>query len=96
MDRLVGYASENIGEPSLWINVVQPGGLDHRVEHGCTLSATVETAEQPCLRPSGKRRRARSAALFVRRTLPPLMASWRGSWGPPSHAALRETEPAAW
>ena len=48
-------AREGIGQPSLRIDVVEPGGLDQRVEHGGALSAAIGAAEQPCLAPKGHR-----------------------------------------
>jgi hypothetical protein len=46
---MIGDAREDIGEPSLRVDVVEPGGLDRRVDEGGTLPAVVGAAEQPCL-----------------------------------------------
>ncbi len=46
---MLSNASEYIGEPSLRIDVVQPGSLDQGVEDGSPLAATIGAAEQPGL-----------------------------------------------
>ena len=42
-------AVEHIGEPGLRIDIVQPRGLDQRVEDGGALTAAIGSAEQPGL-----------------------------------------------
>ena len=69
--RMFGDAGEHIGEPGLWIHVVQAGCLDHRVKDSSPLAAAIGAAEQPkAFRPRGTQRSARSAALLVRQTRP--------------------------
>jgi len=46
---VISDACEDIGEPCLRVNVVEPGSLDQRVDDGGTLPAAVGAAEQPCL-----------------------------------------------
>ena len=46
---MIGNAREDIGEPSLRVDIVELGGLDQRVDGGSTLTAAVGAVEQPCL-----------------------------------------------
>ncbi len=46
---MIGDACQDIGKPGLRIDVVEPRGLDERLEHGGALTSTVGAAEQPCL-----------------------------------------------
>ena len=46
---MIGNAGENVGEPSLWIDIVELSALDQRVKYGGALTAAIRTAEQPRL-----------------------------------------------
>jgi hypothetical protein len=61
-----GDTSEHIGEPGLWIHVVQARRLDERVEHRRALTVVIESAEQPRL--PATQRKAWLAASFVMHT----------------------------
>jgi len=47
--RKVGDAGEEVGEPSLRVDVVELGGLDQRVEDGGALATAIRAAEKPGL-----------------------------------------------
>jgi len=55
---MVGDTSKDIGQPGLRIDIVEPRGLDERVEDGRSLAAAIGSAEQPSL--SAKRNAAQS------------------------------------
>jgi hypothetical protein len=42
-------AGEDVGQLGLRVDVVEPGGLDQRVEDGGALTTAIGAAEQPCL-----------------------------------------------
>ena len=44
---MVGDADQDVGQPSLRIDIVQFGGDDQTVEHRRPLSAAIGTREQP-------------------------------------------------
>ena len=46
---MIGDACEDIGEPFLWVHVVELRGLDQRVDDGGMLPAAIRAAEQSCL-----------------------------------------------
>jgi hypothetical protein len=46
---VIGDAGEDIGEPSLRIDIVELHGLDQGVDDGSALTAAIRAAEQPCL-----------------------------------------------
>jgi hypothetical protein len=46
---VIGDPGQDIGEPSLRIDVVELGGLDQREHDRGTLAAAVGAGEQPCL-----------------------------------------------
>ena len=46
---MLGDARQNVGEPSLRIDVVHFGGDDQAVHDGGTIAATIGAAEQPRL-----------------------------------------------
>ena len=48
-DTMIVDAGEDIGEPSLRIDVVEARGLDQGVDHGGAVAAAVGACEQPCL-----------------------------------------------
>ena len=52
-------AGEDVGEPGLWIDVVEPGSADQRVHERGTLAAAVGAGEQPCF--SAERNTAQGA-----------------------------------
>ena len=43
---MIGYAADDVGEPCLWIDVVETRGLYERVHNGGATSARVRTGEQ--------------------------------------------------
>lgn len=51
LGRVFGDARENVGEPRLWVDLVEFAGNDQRVHLGRALAATVGPAEQPCFSP---------------------------------------------
>lgn len=51
MLRNASDAGEDVGEPGLWIDIVELGGDDERIEIGGTFSAAVGSCEQPRLAP---------------------------------------------
>jgi hypothetical protein len=53
VNRMLGNASENVGEPSLRINIVHLCRDDQAVHDRGSLAATVRAAEQPGLSPQG-------------------------------------------
>ena len=63
-------AGEHIGQPGLWVNVVEPGCHDERIHDGGPVGAAIRAGEQPCFPSKGQAAQARSAALFVRQILP--------------------------
>ena len=60
---MVGNAVENVGELSLGIDAVEPGGLDQRVHGGGSTAAGVGAGEEIVLAAEGDGRIARSAAI---------------------------------
>src|SRR5262245_25876289 len=46
---MILQAREDVGEPGLWIDIVEPGGVDQRVDRGGALSAGVGAREGPVL-----------------------------------------------
>ena len=62
---MIGDAGEHIGEPSLWVDIVELCGLDQRVKHGSALATAVGAAEQPGF-----------AAKWHRRVILPMSGSW--------------------
>ena len=53
LNRMLGDASQDIGEPGLRINIVHFGGNDEAVHHRGALAAAIRTAEQPGFSPQG-------------------------------------------
>ena len=49
IDGMVRDTGEDIGQPGLRIDVVEPRSLDERVKDGGALTATVGAAEEPSL-----------------------------------------------
>ncbi len=41
---MVGDARENVGQPGLRIDIVEPGGLNQRVEEGSTFTPAIRAA----------------------------------------------------
>src|ERR1700741_5506051 len=52
---MIMQAREDVGEPSLRIDVVELGGLDQRVDHGGAVAALVGAGEGPVLAAHGDR-----------------------------------------
>ena len=52
--RMVGDAGQHVGEPGLWIDVVQLRGHDQRRDDGGPLGAPVRPGEQPRLASEGE------------------------------------------
>jgi hypothetical protein len=48
-----GDAGEEIGEPSLWIDVIRLGGVDNAVHRGGALTAAIGAGEEPRLPAEG-------------------------------------------
>ncbi len=46
---MVGDACEHVGEPGLWVDVVELRGLDQCVDDGGALATAIRAAEQPRL-----------------------------------------------
>ena len=46
---MLGDAGEDVGEPGLWVDVVELGGDDEAIHHGCALATAVGACEQPRL-----------------------------------------------
>lgn len=44
---MVSHAGEDVGEPGLWIDVVELGGDDHCVHEGSPVTAPVGSGEEP-------------------------------------------------
>src|SRR3546814_8615760 len=85
-----GDAREDIGQPRLRIDIVEPGRLDQRVEHGRALSAAVGTAEQPCL--AAKRHTAQRPLGSVVRDADPAIIEEPGEGTPaPEHRSEEHT-----
>src|SRR6188472_2457275 len=70
--RLVGDALEDVGEPSLRVEVVELGGADQRVHGRGTSAAPVRAAEQPRLSAQGDTAQ-RAFGRVVRETDPPVV-----------------------
>ena len=47
LGRMVGDAGEHVGEPGLRVDIVEPSGLDQRVQDGGSVTTAVGAAEQP-------------------------------------------------
>ena len=54
MDRMLGHASQHVGEPGLWIDVVELRGLYQRCRGGSTLGPTRGAREQLGFSAEGK------------------------------------------
>ncbi len=50
-DRKIGDAGEHIGEPRLWVDVVETAGRDNREHDGGTIGPTLGTGEGPVSTP---------------------------------------------
>lgn len=57
-------AREYVGEPSLWIDIVELGGRDEGVDRRGAPAALIEPAKVQFLLPTATARSSRSAALF--------------------------------
>lgn len=70
--RQISDPLEDLGQPGLWVDVVELSRADQRVEGGCALTTAVGAAEEPCLSPEGD---AAQCALrgIVRRTDPSIL-----------------------
>jgi len=55
LDRVIGDAAQDVGEPGLGIDAVEFGGTDQRVDRRGALAATVGAGEQPGFAPEGNR-----------------------------------------
>src|SRR5947209_4887806 len=44
---MIGDTGQDVGEPSLWIDVVEATGRDHRQHDGGTVGTTLATGEGP-------------------------------------------------
>ena len=49
----IGYTGENVGEPRLGIDVVEPTGGDHRQHDGGPVSSALGASEGPIAAPEG-------------------------------------------
>jgi hypothetical protein len=47
IDRMIGDAGENVGEPGLRVDAVELGGLDERIHHSGTVRPALRPGEQP-------------------------------------------------
>ena len=50
---MILQAREDMGEPGLRVDVVEPGGLDQRVDRGSTVAARIRAGESPVLAAHG-------------------------------------------
>ena len=50
-DRKIGDAGEHIGEPRLWVDVVETAGRDNREHDGGTIGPTLGAGEGPVSTP---------------------------------------------
>jgi len=66
----IGDTGEDVGEPSLGIDVVEATGGDHRQYDGGTVGATLAAGEGPVAPSQGDALKARSAQLLVKQILP--------------------------
>ena len=48
-DRRVGDASEHVGEPGLWIDVIELGAHDQRCHEGSAMGTTIRAGKEPRL-----------------------------------------------
>ena len=64
LGRMIRQAGQHVGEPSLWIDVVELGGGDQRVDGSGAPAAFVGAGEGPVWRPTATARSSRSAALL--------------------------------
>lgn len=48
-DRGVGDTSKNVGEPCLWIDVIELSARDQRCHEGSAIGTTIGAGEEPCL-----------------------------------------------
>ena len=46
-DLVVSYPGQDIGEPGLWIHVIELGGLDQGVGDGSGMSSALGACKQP-------------------------------------------------
>jgi hypothetical protein len=46
---MIGDATQDVGEPGLWVDAVELGGLDQREHRSGALAAAVGASEQPGL-----------------------------------------------
>ena len=52
-DFVIGDPAEDVGEPSLWVDIVQLGGFDQRIGDRGRLAATLGTDKEVVLAPDG-------------------------------------------
>jgi hypothetical protein len=50
---MIGQPSEDVGEPSLWVDAVELAGLDQGVDRGRPFSAAVRAGEGPIVPAQG-------------------------------------------
>ena len=76
---LVGDTLEDVGEPGLRVEIVEPGGADQRVHGRGPSAAPVRAAKQPGLSAQGDTAQ-RSFGRVVRETDSPVVEKARESW----------------
>ena len=61
LGRVIGQALQNIGQPRVWVDVIELRGLDQGVDRGRTPTPRVRARKDPILAPDGDAASARAA-----------------------------------
>ena len=46
---MLGDAGKDVGEPGLWVDIIELGGDDEAIHDGCALATAIGACEQPRL-----------------------------------------------